>query len=171
MEEFDLFDDNRIPLGKSLPRGTKCGAGENRMVIHICIFNTKNEMLIQKRVATKSFYPSVWDITAGGNSISKETSKDTAHRELLEELGLDYDFTFNRPYFTINFENGFDDFYFIIDDIDLSTITLQTEEVEKVKWASLDEILSLLDKGLFLPYPRTFLTSLFELKNKRGLFD
>ena len=171
MELFDLYDDNRLPLGRALPRGSALATGENRMVIHICIFNSRNEMLIQQRVSTKSFYPSVWDISAGGNCVSGESSQDSAHRELLEELGIDYDFSATRPYFTINFEHGFDDFYLLSKDIDISTITLQAEEVANVKWASMDEILKLYDEGVFLPYPRDFLIALFTLKNKRGLFD
>ena len=171
MELFDLYDDNRLPLNRSLPRGSKLASGENRMVIHICIFNSNNEMLIQQRVSTKSFYPSVWDISAGGNCIAGESSQESAHRELLEELGIDYDFSSHRPHLTINFENGFDDFYFIHQDVDISTITIQADEVAAVKWANKDEILKLYDEGLFLPYPKDFLVALFTLKNKRGLFD
>ena len=119
MEKFDLYDDNRQLIGKVLNRGESCGKGENRVVIHVCVFNSKNELLIQQRASTKKTWPSLWDISLGGCTISGETSKESAHRELLEELGIDYDFTDNKPYLTINFENGFDDYYFIEKDIDI----------------------------------------------------
>lgn len=167
---YDIFNDERIPTGKTLPRGTKCGKRENRQVVHICIFNSKGEMLIQQRQSTKKDFANMWDLSLGGCSIAGETSKQTAHRELLEELGIDYDFSDNKAYLTINFENGFDDFYFINMDLDLNTITLQESEVQAVKWATKEEIISLRRENKFIPYFETFLVSLFDLKTKRGLY-
>ncbi|MBQ3048032.1 MAG: NUDIX domain-containing protein, partial [Clostridia bacterium] len=93
MEKFDLYDRNRIPLGRSLERGTKPEEGEYRMVVHVCILNSKaTKMLIQKRLKTKHPYPGKWDVSCGGSVISGETSDQGAHRELLEEIGIDVDF-------------------------------------------------------------------------------
>ena len=170
MELFDLYDNNRMPLGKTIARGEKCPENTNRIVIHICLFNSKNEMLIQQRQSFKSTNPNMWDLSVGGCSVSGETSNVSAHRELLEELGIDYNFKNIRPHFTINFENGFDDFYLLNLDIPLEKITLQAEEVQDAKWASLDEILQLHKNGKFIPYPASFITALFDLKNKHGLF-
>ena len=66
MERFDLFDDERKPLGKTIERGQKPGKGENRMVVHISIFNSKGEMLIQQRQSTKQNWANLWDISVGG---------------------------------------------------------------------------------------------------------
>lgn len=170
VEKFDLYNDERILLDKVLERGQKCDKGENRMVIHICIFNSKGEMLIQQRQSFKQNWANMWDISLGGCSIAGEASKESAHRELLEELGIDYDFTDNRPYFTINFDNGFDDFYFIEQDIDINNLTLQAEEVQAIKWATKEEILRLREKGQFIPYYESFLLALFDLRTKRGLY-
>ena len=170
MEKFDLYNDDRVLIGKVLERGQKCEKGENRMVVHICIFNTKGEMLIQQRQSFKKSWPNMWDITLGGCSIAGETSKESAHRELLEELGIDYDFTENRPYFTINFDNGFDDFYFIEMGVDVNTLTLQEDEVQAAKWATKEEILELRKNGQFIPYYESFLAALFDLRTKRGLY-
>ena len=41
-----------------------------------------------------------------------------------------------RPAFTMNFSEGFDDFYLVNKDIDISKLKLQYEEVKAVKWAS-----------------------------------
>ena len=170
MELFDLYDNNRKPLNKTITRGEKCPENTNRVVIHICLFNSKNEMLIQQRQSFKSTNPNMWDLSVGGCSVSGETSNVSAHRELLEELGIDYNFENVRPHFTINFENGFDDFYLLNMDISLEDITLQAEEVQDAKWASLDEILQLHKNGKFIPYCPSFITALFDLKNKYGLF-
>ena len=170
MEMYDVYNDERIPTGKTLPRGVWCGKGENRQVVHICIFNSKGEMLIQQRQTTKRDFPNVWDLSLGGCSIAGETSKQTARREMLEELGLDYDFTDNKAYLTVNFESGFDDFYFIEMDLDINDLILQEDEVQAVKWATKDEILKLRKENNFIPYFETFLISLFELRTKRGLY-
>ena len=171
MERYDLYDNERKPLGKSLARGEEPGKGENRMVVHICIFNSKGEMLIQQRVAEKKFFPSLWDISVGGCSIAGETSAMSAHRELQEEMGIDYDFTNTRPFFTINFHHGFDDWYILNNkDIDISTLTLQADEVQAVKWASVDEILDLLKNNQFIPYQASFISALFDFRKERGLY-
>jgi len=170
MEKFDVYNDERISTGKVLERGQKCNKGENRMVIHICIFNSLGEMLIQQRQPFKKTWPNMWDISVGGSSITGETSRDCAHRELLEELGIDFDFSNIRPHLTINFENGFDDFYLLEMDIDIENLVLQKDEVQAVKWATKEEILDLSNRGQFIPYCTSFLISLFDLRKKRGSF-
>lgn len=169
MERYDVYNEDRELTGKVLDRGQVCEKGENRLVVHICIFNSKNEMLIQKRVKSKKVAPGRWDLSVGGCSMSGEKTKQTAHREMLEEIGLDYDFTHHRPHLTINFEHGFDDYYFIEKDMDLTTLVLQREEVDEVRWASLDEILELLRNNQFVPYMETFIISLFELRKQYGV--
>ncbi|MBE5738766.1 MAG: NUDIX domain-containing protein [Clostridiales bacterium] len=171
MERFDTFDDERIRTGNSYNRGEKCPKGENRLVVHILVFNSKNEMLIQRRVDDKKVYPGLWDFSCGGNSMSGETSKETAHRELLEELGIDYDFSQHRPHLTINFENGFDDYYFIEKDIDIDKIVIQEEEVAEVKWATKDDIVKLRQENKLIPYVESFIPAVFDMRGKRGLFD
>ena len=170
MEKFDVYDNNRMPLNKSYERGTKLTGGENRLVVHVCIFNSKGEMLIQQRQSFKKGFPNMWDITLGGSSQSGEISTETMHRELLEGLGIDYDFSDTRPYFTINFDNGFDDYYFLEMDIDVSNLKLQYEEVQAAKWASKEEILDLRKAGKFIPYYESFLLALFDFRKKRGVF-
>ena len=170
MERYDLYDNNRLPLGKTLTRGEDPAHGENRMVVHLCVFNTKGEMLIQQRVSSKKLFPSLWDITLGGCSIAGETSQESVHREMLEEIGIDHDFSNTRPHFTINFHRGFDDWYLIHLDLDETTLTLQKEEVQGVMWASVDKIVDLLNNNQFIPYKESFIRALFDFKNGRGLY-
>ena len=111
MEIWDLFDENRQKTNKTIYRSQACPDGFCRLVVHVCIFNKKGEMLIQQRSSTKKSWPNAWDITLGGCAIKGETSKQAIERELYEELGIRYNFSKERPYLTINFDNGFDDFY------------------------------------------------------------
>ena len=171
MEIFDLFDDERKPLGKTIERGQKPGNGENRMVVHISIFNSKGEMLIQQRQSTKRNWANLWDISVGGCVVAGETSQMGAHRELLEELGIEYNFEGVRPHLTINFDNGFDDHYLIEKDIDLKDIVMQEAEVQDFKWASKEEIEKLFKENKFVPYVEPFIMALFELKNIHGAIN
>lgn len=171
MEIFDLFDDERKPLGKTIERGQKPGKGENRMVVHISIFNSKGEMLIQQRQSTKRNWANLWDISVGGCVVAGETSQMGAHRELLEELGIEYNFEGVRPHLTINFDNGFDDHYLIEKDIDLKDIVMQEAEVQDFKWASKEEIEKLFKENKFVPYVEPFIMALFELKNIHGAIN
>lgn len=168
MEMFDLYDDNRIPLNRTIERGEKCPPNTNRMTIHICIFNSKNEMLIQRRILNKKNWGGLWDFSVGGCVQAGETTKQAATRELREELGLHHDFTQDRQYLTIYFQTGFDDYFFLEKDIDLKDVSLQAEEVMDCKWASLDEILELYDSHHFVPYIRSFIISLFDLRTQHG---
>ena len=169
MELLDIYDENRNKTGRTFVRGTQLNAGEYRLVVHIVIFNAKGQMLIQQRTATKDVDPNLWDVTVGGCATMGDDSRSAAHRELLEELGLDIDFSHERPYITINFESGFDDFYvFERNDIDLTELTLQASEVQNVQWATLPEILALLERGEFIRYQEGFIRFLFEQRHHRG---
>jgi 8-oxo-dGTP pyrophosphatase MutT (NUDIX family) len=81
------------------------------MVIHVCIFNSKGEMLIQKRADDIVRWPSYWDVSVGGGAGAGDTSRMAAERETAEELGLHIDFSDRRPVITVNFADGFDDFW------------------------------------------------------------
>jgi len=85
------------------------------------------------------------------------------------QASINYDFSNQRPYLTINFDNGFDDFYFLIMDLKLEEVKLQEDEVQNVKWASREEITEMIDNESFIPYVSTFIDSLFDLKNQRGM--
>ena len=79
--------------------------------------------------------------TAAGSALAGETSAQAAARELFEEMGIRHDFTNERPAFTVNFPDGFDDVYLIqTPDIALSDLRLQTQEVLDANWATLPQI-------------------------------
>ena len=171
MEIFDLYDCARRPVGQTMIRGEKGPAGLYRLVVHVCIFNSKGEMLIQQRQSFKDGWPNMWDISVGGSVISGETTQQGAHRELLEELGLDVDFSRMAPALTTTFTGGFDDVYILTMDLDPNTLQLQEEEVQAAKWASEAEILDMIANHRFIPYSRPFMECLFFRRNHAGNFD
>ena len=168
MEVWDLYDKDRNKLSETMIRGETQREGTYRIVVHICIFNSKGEMLIQQRQPFKKGWPNLWDVSVGGNAISGDSSLQAAARELKEELGLDIDFSMMRPSMTIDFPLGFDDVYIIHKDLDITQLKLQYEEVQRVKWADLKEVLRLLDQGEFIPYHRSFLELIFFMRDHEG---
>lgn len=166
METRDIYNIDRLPTGLTAVRGEELPDGLYHMVIHVCIFNSEGKMLIQKRQTTKKGFPNMWDVSCGGCSITGETSRETVHRELKEELGLDLDFENVRPSLTVNFDHGFDDFYLVNTDIELSSLKLQAEEVQTAKWASMEEIFAMIDSGSFIPFFKSFIHLLFDIRQK-----
>ena len=171
MERWDLYNMDREKTGRTVARGKALERDEFHLVVHVCLFNNQGEMLIQQRSAGKSTWPNRWDITVGGSALSGETSRDAAARELMEELGIEYDFTNRRPNLTMQFDHGdqgFDDIYCIDFDAEPTTLHLQQDEVQAVKWASKEEILSAIRDGSFVSYHESLIGLLFALRGRWG---
>lgn len=168
MELVDLYDENRLPLGRTGERSDSRKPGEYRMVVHVCVFDSRGRLLIQQRTLQKRIWPGLWDVSVGGGVDAGETSRQGAEREFREELGFSLDLGGLRPSVTVNFDGGFDDFYILTEDLNLETLMLQKEEVQAVHWAALEEILNMADEGIFIPYPKSFLRFLFDMRTRFG---
>lgn len=168
MELWDVYNRDKTKSGKTMARGEKIEKGDYRLVVHACIFNSKGEMLIQQRQPFKSGWSNMWDITVGGSAIAGETSQTAIEREIFEELGLKINLQNVQPHLTINFDSGFDDVYLIEKDLYVDDLVLQYEEVQQVKWATLDEILQKLDDGIFIPYYKSLIQLFFDMRNNYG---
>ena len=173
MELWDIYDIDRVRTGRVAQRGKPAsegglGEGEYHLVVHICVFNGRGQLLLQQRQKDKEGYPNLWDVSAAGSALAGENSAAAASRELREELGLVHDFTDERPFWTTHFERGFDDWYFIRMEADISDLRLQPEEVQDAKWADLAEIERMLDSGEMVPYYRDLVRLWFVMKDHRG---
>lgn len=152
-------------------RGEKLPEDTYRMVVHVCIFNSKGEMLIQKRADDIVRWPGYWDVSVGGGASAGDDSRSAAKRETFEELGLHIDFSDRRPVITVNFHDGFDDFYTIELDCAIDGLELQKEEVADARWASKDEIEVMIDDGSFIPYQKDLIGYLFFAREGRGTWN
>ena len=84
MELVDLYDENRLPLGKTAERSAPRAPGEYRMVVHVCVFDCRGRLLIQRRAPEKFIWPDLWDVSVGGGVDAGETSRRGAEREFRE---------------------------------------------------------------------------------------
>jgi isopentenyldiphosphate isomerase len=168
MEPVDLYDENRIPLGRTADRHAVCSEEEHRTVVHVAIFNGEGQLLIQRRVPEKVIWPNRWDLSVGGGVDAGETPREAAERECREELGYALDLTGVRPSVTVNYKGGFDDFFIVERDVKVSSLRLQKTEVSEARWATLDEVLALLAAEEFVVYPESFLRFLFDMRSTFG---
>ena len=163
MERFDLYDKDRQLTGRTAERGQALEADEYRLIVHVGLMNSQNQLLIQKRQQHKPAWPGFWDISVGGGALAGETSQAAAAREAFEELGLALELSEVAPCFRVKFPNGFADEYIIHQDVDLTRLHLQTAEVQAVKWASYDEVMAMVDQGTFFPYQEPMLALIFSI--------
>ena len=89
MEYIDIFDENNNPIGEIKEKTKAHDEGNFHRTAHIWIINDKNELLLQKRSATKKTHPNCWDISGAGHIRTNESVIDGAIRELKEELGVE----------------------------------------------------------------------------------
>ena len=137
-EYWDLYDENRNLLGKTIKRGDAFAEGEYYVCCEIWIQNTKGEFLITQRHPDKKA-GGMWEFSGGG-VLAGETTKQAAVRELEEEIGIsigEEELTLVEVY---RHKNYFMDIFTVKKDIDLQKLTLQPEEVVDAKWVS-DEVL------------------------------
>jgi len=170
-EKWDIYDMDRIKMCV-INRGDEFKSGQYHLVIHVCIINSKGEMLIQRRTSSKRNWSNMWDFSVAGAAIAGENARTAAMRETKEELGINLDLNNVRPSLTVHFdmgkESGFDDYFIIYKDIDIETLNYSEREVASIKWASSQKIIEMIKKGEFIDYYESFVTLLFEIGKSRS---
>ncbi|HET6425010.1 MAG TPA: NUDIX domain-containing protein [Planctomycetaceae bacterium] len=86
-EEFDIVDTQDRVIGQA-PRSVVHAYRWLHRAVHIFVFNTKGELLVHKRSATKDECPGLYTSSASGHLSAGEDYDIAAVRELQEELGL-----------------------------------------------------------------------------------
>ena len=88
-ELFDIIDDATGEVIGTAPR-KRCH-GDPSLIhrsVHIVVFNTAGQILLQKRNLHKDIQPGKWDTAVGGHLACGENFETAARRELAEELGI-----------------------------------------------------------------------------------
>lgn len=148
-EKFDVLDEKGKYTGNVESREKCHKEGLWHKAVTVCIINSKNQVLLQKRSPNKKLWPNTWDITAGGHVLTGEFGFEAIIREIKEELGIDIDkesITFIGSSISINVKGDivnkhFNEYYIVNKDVDETKLKLQEEEVSEVKWMNKDEII------------------------------
>lgn len=150
MEVWDLFDENRNPLGKSAGRREPMVKGEFHIVVVVCVVNEKNEMLLTLRSPVKEKYPGTWENT-GGALEAGEGSRTAAARELYEETGIRVKENELHLLDSQMEEYAFIDVYIVRKNVLLEDIRLQQGETEAARWVSIPELIRMGEAGEIAP--------------------
>ncbi len=138
-EMYDVVDEMDQVIGKA----TRKEVHSNKVLIHRAaggyIFNTKKQVLMQKRSKTKDMFPGHWAFSVGGHVDSGDTYEKALQRELKEELGIQIPMHFvEKRLVRHEAETEFWSIYFGIHDgpfPDYNTI-----EIEEVRFFSLSDL-------------------------------
>ena len=143
LELRDLYDENGNITGKTYHKGEPVPEEFYPMVVMVVIRNQEGKFLMQKRSPNKG---GDWGVT-GGHPKAGETPIQGIITEVQEELGLDFS---NENF--IEFDSGCDGkdcykMYFVNKNVDIASVKIQEEELSEVRWFSMDELKSMVEKN------------------------
>ncbi len=148
MEYIDILDEQGNLTGKTGTREEVHKKGYWHRAINVFMINKDNQLLIQKRAASKKKHPNLWDYSCAGHLSAGDSSISGAMREIEEELGIKVEEKNMKLIDTLLksyspkpdfFENEFQDIYLCLQDIAAEEITLQLEEVAEAKYIPFKE--------------------------------
>lgn len=158
MEMVDVYNERHEKLGYE--KGRKdLDKGEYRLSCFVWIINDKNEILIQQRVATAKKYPNMWETVSGGAKAGEDSIQGSL-TEVQEELGISLKKEQLKYIGCFTRFNDFVEVFIANINIDINDINMQEDEVQNVKWISIDEYSNMIQNGtavatsysLFLDY-------------------
>ena len=143
MSEFILtVDENDKVIGKEEKIKTH-QLGKLHRAFSIFVFNSKGELLLQRRAKTKYHSGGLWTNTCCSHQRFDETLEKAIHRRLKEEMGFDCElkeiFSF---IYKVKFDNGL--FEHEYDHVFIGKFdgkpNPNPEEVDEWKWVDLEEL-------------------------------
>lgn len=153
-EAWDVYGEDFMPInGRIAYRGRHdLGAHEYHLVVYAWIISDDNRIILSKRQKGKSF-SGLWECT-GGCAKAGEDSKSAVLREVSEELGITLDPVSGELYrrYKRHYPVGAKaicDVWIFRQNIDISLIVPQKEEVSEVRTVSAEELLSMHKNGAF----------------------
>jgi isopentenyldiphosphate isomerase len=111
-------------------------------VVHVLVFNSGGNLLLQKRSMRKDVAPGRWDTSVGGHVAPGEDLAEAARREMMEELAIPerleflYSYRHSNPY-----ESELVHTFSCRHDGDF---TFDREEIDEVRFWSIREILDII---------------------------
>ena len=89
MELVVLVDDQNNPMGTAPKDEVHTQNTPLHRAFSLFLFNSKKQLLLTKRAATKKTFPGVWTNTVCGHLAPEESPVDAAKRRLKDELGIE----------------------------------------------------------------------------------
>lgn len=144
MELLDIYTSSGEITGKTMVRGdktTQLESDEHIAVGVIFIENSKGEFLMQKTSIEKGGEFS----STGGHITHNETPLSSIKREVEEELGINVDDEDIKELGFLCYDRPLRFMFYLKKDINIEDIKVQEEEVDYVKYMSIEEINQLIE--------------------------
>ena len=116
-------------------------------VVHVLVFNSKNELFLQKRSMSKDVAPGKWDTSVGGHVNAGETLEEAVMREMEEELGINE----GVPEYLYSYihSNSFEtELVYTYKCVYDGVINYQQEEIDEVRPWNMDKIKHIIGSGV-----------------------
>ena len=144
---IDVLSASGLRTGETLPRAEIHRLGKPHRAVHLYIFNSNNELLLQRRALTVDHAPGSFSISLTAHIDAGEFSSATVRREVEEELGLNasqlqFDFLFSffqeATLHETYIDRQFNDVYVTRADIDPTRVQFDRSEVSEVKFVAFE---------------------------------
>lgn len=146
MEFLDIVNDEDKVIGKA-PKKEIYQNKHIHRIIHVLIFNDKNEMALQLRGKTLPFCPDHWSTSVGGHVQSEEKPEIAALREYKEELGETTPITFLFKDFYGD-ERGLKKFLYTYKSLSNGPFeNTSPREVQRVEFFTIETIKQMIENG------------------------
>jgi len=142
IENVILVDENDNQIGIE-EKHSAHRAGKLHRAISVFLFNSKGEVLLQKRASGKYHSGGLWTNTCCGHQRPGDDTLSTAKRKLKEEMGIECELEekFSFIYF-VQFDNGMHEHEF--DHVLFGTFDGEPKpdpsEAEGWRWVSVEEV-------------------------------
>ncbi len=160
-EYFDIYNKKNIHIG--LAKRSICHGNPKlcHKTVHVIVFNSKGEILLQKRSLNKDIQPGKWDTAVGGHINPGEAVEKAVKREMNEELGISLEqplkFLFElKERNSIESEN-----ISVFSTVYDGNFAIQKEELDEIKFWTASELKSELNNDFLTPLCRKELRKLF----------
>lgn len=141
-ELIDILTPEGKLTGKTALKSEAHKRGLFHATVHVWLYTTKNQILLQQRGLSKKVFPGLWDISVAGHIGAGEEILDAAKREVYEEIGLRISekelLKIGTRIHQVKHKNGIQDneyHHVFICELKqtLETLTIQKEEVESIR--------------------------------------
>lgn len=148
MEHVVLVDEHDQPVG-TMEKMEAHEKGVLHRAFSVLLFNSRGELLLQKRARSKYHSGGLWTNTCCSHPQPNEDVTDAAQRKLLQEMGIvakpRIAFSF---IYQAKFENGLleHELDYVLFDVFDGVPALNPEEAEDWKWMSMDNLAADIDE-------------------------
>lgn len=171
MEEWvDIWTREGVPTGRKTLKSEAHREGLFHPTIHLWIYNSQKQVLLQQRSDEKKTFPGKWDVSVAGHISAGDSPEASAIRESREELGLKVspeelefvdvmlsEVTHSKDLIDREFHH----IYCIKRDLKKEDFVLQEEEVQDINWFDVNQLsLSVTDPGSIpelVPFDKAYL--------------